>query len=538
VAPRGIQIPTGNLSTGDLQAHYAIQYLRGNDYGLLALANRHRFGIGGAEPLCPIAALYYKMAAEQAVLEINAPDAAQIEFVRLSVETEKSSAFNGHRGEDDEVVKYHQQLADAGNPNAQAWLGHRYYWGAGGVPRDRHRAFNYLERAANAGNLEAQYNLGVMHAYGHGIERDRERSMELFRQAADNGYVAAQNGLAVSLTDGSKDNNFTEAFLYFERSAKANNADGLYNAALLLKDGKGVERDDVRSVEYLKRAAGQDHVPARIALGGMFMDGRGVEQHDCNQAVTHFKVAAERGRSGRLLRDGLEAYLEGDIDKALMYYETAAELGYEVAQSNAAWLYMNKCPSEACHVTAERAQDMAVKWLRLASDNGNHDARRMVGDALWYGNAADPQNIVGAIEQYRIAANGGDLQSAFNLAYATYYGIGTKRDNAAGVGIARDAYKSASQNGSPDMYPNLLLLVYLQTEWDVQEFVLQFKMRSHMYFRHVYSGWLDILLMAGGKRAKLFFESHIPEILLTFTFLNIVLIQSLCVLLSRMIRRR
>jgi TPR repeat protein len=195
----------------------------------------------------------------------------------------------------------------------------------GGVPRDRQRAFHYLERAAQAGNVEAQYNLGVMHAYGHGVERNRERSLQLFRQAADRGYVAAQNGLAVTLTDGSSDNNFTEAFIYFERSgltllamsacagqamchvhhsriffthasrwrmhlraaccrplctgasmrvltwlvgarsALTNNADGLYNAALLLKDGKGVARDDARALDYLKRAADQDHVPARIA---------------------------------------------------------------------------------------------------------------------------------------------------------------------------------------------------------------------------------------------------------------------------------
>jgi TPR repeat protein len=85
------------------------------------------------------------------------------------------------------------------------------------VPRDRQRAYHYLDRAAQAGNVEAQYNLGVMHAYGHGVERNRDRSLELFRQAADRGYVAAQNGLAVTLTDGSIDNNFTEAFIYFER---------------------------------------------------------------------------------------------------------------------------------------------------------------------------------------------------------------------------------------------------------------------------------------------------------------------------------
>jgi len=81
--------------------------------------------------------------------------------VRLSHETERGNAFEGHRGEEDEIVKYNQQAAESGNTQAQAWLGHRYYWGVGGLQRDRERAFQLLDRAAAAGNNEAQYNLGV-----------------------------------------------------------------------------------------------------------------------------------------------------------------------------------------------------------------------------------------------------------------------------------------------------------------------------------------------------------------------------------------
>ena len=38
-------------------------------------------------------------------------------------------------------------MAEQGDTRAQAWLGHRYYWGAGGVARDRVRALEYLQRA-------------------------------------------------------------------------------------------------------------------------------------------------------------------------------------------------------------------------------------------------------------------------------------------------------------------------------------------------------------------------------------------------------
>mmetsp|Transcript_34980 Transcript_34980/g.89383 ORF Transcript_34980/g.89383 Transcript_34980/m.89383 type:complete len:185 (+) Transcript_34980:2006-2560(+) len=184
---------------------------------------------------------------------------------------------------------------------------------------------------------------------------------------------------------------------------------------------------------------------------------------------------------------------------------------------------------------------MALKWLRLASDNGNHDARRMVGDYLWYGTAADPPDIPGAIKQYEISALGGDLQSAFNLAYTTYWGVGKeggKGNVTEGIRIARNAYNIAAQKGSSEMYPNLLMLIYLTMDYKVEEFVQQVEINSRMYFSQVYNGWIFMLQKAGGKSAKFFFEKYIPEILLTFTLLNIVLIQSLCSLISRRLRRR
>ena len=271
---------------------------------------------------------------------MEASDAVQAEFVRLSHEIEKGNAFEGHKGEDDDVFRYQETMAEQGDTRAQAWLGHRYYWGAGGVARDRGRALEYLQRAANDGNVEAQYNLGVMYAYGHGVEKDRNASLELFRKAADQGYTAALNGLALSLTDGSPDNNLTEAFHYFNKSAASGNADGLYNSALLLKDGKGVAKDEATAVAYMRRAVSADHQAARIALGSMLIEGRGTPP-DCQQGTLLLKEAAERGRWGILLRDGLEAYMRGDIRAAIHSYRAASEMGFEVAQSNLAWLLQN-----------------------------------------------------------------------------------------------------------------------------------------------------------------------------------------------------
>ena len=69
---------------------------------------------------------------------------------------------------------------------------------------------------------------------------------------------------------------------------------------------------------------------------------------------------------------------------AIRSYQAASELGFEVAQSNTAWLLQNMCPSSSCPASREEALGKAVRFLRLAATNGNPDARRRLGDASWY----------------------------------------------------------------------------------------------------------------------------------------------------------
>jgi hypothetical protein len=51
-----------------------------------------------------------------------------------------------------------------------------------------------------------------------------------------------------------------------------------------------------------------------------------------------FKNVAERGKWGEKLMEAHIQYREGHLDEAFVTYTLLAELGYEVAQSNAAFL--------------------------------------------------------------------------------------------------------------------------------------------------------------------------------------------------------
>jgi SEL1 protein len=51
-----------------------------------------------------------------------------------------------------------------------------------------------------------------------------------------------------------------------------------------------------------------------------------------------FKNVAERGKWGEKLMEAHNHYREGRVDEAFVSYAFLAELGYEVAQSNAAFI--------------------------------------------------------------------------------------------------------------------------------------------------------------------------------------------------------
>lgn len=69
----------------------------------------------------------------------------------------------------------------------------------------------------------------------------------------------------------------------------------------------------------------------------MHAAGTGVPR-SCSHAVDLFKSVAERGKWGERLMEAHSAYKDNRVDEAAMKYLFMAELGYEVAQTNLAYI--------------------------------------------------------------------------------------------------------------------------------------------------------------------------------------------------------
>ena len=103
-----------------------------------------------------------------------------------------------------------QKEAETGNAEAQFNLGWIYMHGEGytgviymrDVPRDVARAFDWYQKAAVQGHVDAQYNLGMLYKLGLGMRVDAEKAFMWLQKAAAQGNDIAQYNLGVMYADG------------------------------------------------------------------------------------------------------------------------------------------------------------------------------------------------------------------------------------------------------------------------------------------------------------------------------------------------
>jgi len=85
-------------------------------------------------------------------------------------------------------------LAELGDVEAQYNLGVLYDEGAG-VEQDFAVAADWYRKAAEQGFIDAQTNLGIMYYFGQGVARDYQEAAKWFRLAADQGDAEASGYL-------------------------------------------------------------------------------------------------------------------------------------------------------------------------------------------------------------------------------------------------------------------------------------------------------------------------------------------------------
>ncbi len=92
---------------------------------------------------------------------------------------------------DEENRKRNMKRVKANDPAAMKEMG-----GKCRVEGDYNAAFEYLSKAAELGDLDAHYRLGIMYWQGEAVEKNEEKTVYHFEKAAIGGHPGARHGLA------------------------------------------------------------------------------------------------------------------------------------------------------------------------------------------------------------------------------------------------------------------------------------------------------------------------------------------------------
>ena len=167
-----------------------------------------------------------------------------------------------HEGKPLSDIEGLKRIAEAGNARAQHELGRHYYEGddEGGVTQDFSEAVKWYRLAAEQGNSDAQYSLGLCYQGGEGVPQDDSEAAKWFFKAADQGNAVAQRTLS-----------------------------------LLYSRGAGLPQDSIEAVKWCRLAATQGDVEAQCMLGDMYRYGYGSIQQDLIEAANWYGKAAIQG---------------------------------------------------------------------------------------------------------------------------------------------------------------------------------------------------------------------------------------------------
>lgn len=249
-----------------------------------------------------------------------------------------SPSFRQSEGE----VKWDKQ------PESELDLGKAYYYGRG-TKKNFKKARKHLQKAADAGEREAQLILALMQVQGQGIAENPQAGFEAVQKLAPD-YPLAQYALARLYADGlgtpanaekalkwltraaqapvpvpaaqvQLGNYYAEGYPpYIEpdaekafeltlAAAEAENRSARYRVALMYLNGQGTEKNEKRAFHFMRLSARDGLIQAQKALSDMYRNGTGVAQDD--YGVFSWMLAAAKNGDAEAQEQTALHYLHG-----------------------------------------------------------------------------------------------------------------------------------------------------------------------------------------------------------------------------------
>ncbi|XP_074920574.1 protein sel-1 homolog 2 isoform X3 [Chelonoidis abingdonii] len=385
-------------------------------------AKGYRYWVGINVPRnCEAALTNYRKVAFFIADKLEKNEEMPVEKVRLMEKSENLSSNNDFL--DWDVHQYYKFLAERGDTQIQ-------------------KAFYYFLKAAKAGNTHGMAFLGKMFLEGSvAVTQSNASAFKYFTMAAEKGNAVGLWGLGLLYYQGKGvPVNYTEAFKYFHIAAEKGLADAQLQLGIMYHSGSGVRKDYKLAFKYFYLASQNGQPIAVYYLAQMYAAGTGVFR-SCQNAVELYRSVCELGSWSEKFLTAYFAYQDGNIDSSLIQYALLAEMGYEVAQSNSAYILESE---QVKILSNDQMYPLALLLWNRAAAQGNAFARVKTGDYHFYGYGTKRDYVTAAIH-YSLAVDHHIAQAMFNLAYMYEHGLGIPKD----IHLAKRWYDLAAQT-SPD----------------------------------------------------------------------------------------
>lgn len=463
----------------------------------------YRYSAGIATPRnCDEAVYYYQSAAEKAV-----------QYMRSGPPGGHSMPRESYVIADEEGGVYGEGASvSSSGPNAKR----------GSVHSEAYSSIDdvveYMDLQARKGDLKASYNLAKLNYDGarssqqRNLPEAKKRFLEIARMNWTKDGKTKPNVSPLTEKLASKaagflgrmflrgegmPQSFPIAKTWFMRGIEHADALSQYSMGLMYLNGLGVPKDAVKAAEYFAAAADQDLSPAQVRMGALFLDQGDVptamkyfelaarhghleayyylaeltnygvgRDKACPVASAYYKIVAEKAEiMSTAFPEANDAYADGDLETALVRYMMAAEQGFEVGQTNVAYLLDQAKPrftlASAIPFMKKKASLAGdaflamIYWTRSAEQK-NVDSLVKLGDYYLQGLGTSLDKEKAAACYQAAADTMQSAQAMWNLGWMHENGIGMEQD----FHLAKRHYDMALETNPREAHLPVVLALY------------------------------------------------------------------------------
>lgn len=261
-----------------------------------------------------------------------------------------------------------------GDTEAPFTLAYAYFHGTAGQKNPK-RAFELMENLAKGGNTRAMIELGRMYE-ADTPDYNIMRSAGYYKQAANKGNLEGNYHLGLLYYKekfGQGEEALKQAFYTFKEAADKEHAPSMYELATMYEKGAGFPKDMGQAVNLYRKSGHLGYAPAQMQVGILYENGILVPKNETLAAAWYTKAAEQGYPPAQYLLAGM--YRQGigipqNLKQAQLLYESAAKTGLVDAQYDLGIFYLLKSEFQD--------YNKAEYWLQKAADQNDTGAREML----------------------------------------------------------------------------------------------------------------------------------------------------------------